>query len=385
MGNFFSAIAEFIVALIWRPLAAFWDRVQPEFWRNLKVSYRWALAILILAALWIASGVISFSSKPVAKKTAADVPQVRIAMLTASDRDASLTVRGRTAALHSVDLKAEVDGVVQAIHFEKGDRVKAGQVLCELKLNDRAAKLAQARALVAQTAKQHAVDLDLAKDGFRSATQVDQSEASLEAAKAGEQTMAIDLDNTRIKAPFDGLVDDRYVDVGDYMRVGDKCALLIAPEPFLAVGQVSERQVSEIKVGNPASATLVTGETVEGHIRFVASRADDTTRTFRIEVELPNPDGKLRVGVSADLHIPVRQLLAEKISPGILVLDDNGVVGVRAVERGIVRFLPVDIVSDGPDGMWVSGLPDHLAVITVGQSFVTDGERVKAILTGGRG
>lgn len=356
-----------------------------EFFWNLKSRYRAALIILLIAAVWIASGFIIGGSKPVAKKTAADMPQVRTAVLTAADRDASLTVRGRTAALHSVDLKAEVDGVVQAIHFEKGDRVKAGQVLCELKLKDRAAKVAQAHALVVQTAKQHAVDLDLAKDGFRSATQVDQSEASLEAAKAGEQTMSIDLENTRVKAPFDGLVDDRYVDVGDYMRVGDKCALLIAPEPFLAVGQVSEREVSQLKVGNPASATLVTGETVEGRIRFVASRADDTTRTFRIEVQLPNPTGKLRVGVSADLHIPVRQLMAEKISPGILVLDDNGVVGVRAVQRGIVRFLPVDIVSDGPDGMWVSGLPDHLAVITVGQSFVTDGERVKAVMTGGHG
>jgi multidrug efflux system membrane fusion protein len=213
---------------------------------------------------------------------------------------------------------------------------------------------------------------------------VDQSAAALEAAKASEQTVSIDLENTRIRAPFDGLIDDRYVDVGDYMRPGDKCALLIAPEPFLAVGEVSERTVSELKVGDPASVTLVTGETVQGRIRFVASRADDTTRTFRVEVELPNPHGKLRVGVSADIHIPVRQLMAQKISPGILVLDDNGVIGVRAVVNGIVHFLPVEIVSDGPDGMWVSGLPDRLAVITVGQSFVTDGERVKAVTGGSR-
>lgn len=369
---------------IFQSLGAFWDRVQPDFWRRLNPKYRAALAIFILAALWIASGVLSFGSKPAAKVATNDVPRVSVSLLTASDRDASLTIRGRTAALHAVNLEAEVDGVVQAIHFEKGDRVKAGQVLCELKLKDRAAKVAQAHALVVQTQKQHEVDLDLAKDGFRSATQVDQSAASLEAAKASEQTMAIDLENTRVKAPFDGLIDDRYVDVGDYMRVGDKCALLIAPEPFLAVGQVSEREVSELKVGDPASATLVTGETVPGHIRFVASRADDTTRTFRVEVELPNPDGKLRVGVSADIHIPVRQLMAQKISPGILVLDDNGVVGVRAVERGTVHFFPVDIVSDGPDGMWVSGLPDHLAVITVGQSFVSEGERVKAVLERGR-
>jgi multidrug efflux system membrane fusion protein len=367
-----------------RSLGQLWDRIQPQFWRGLKPSYRAALVILLLAVVWVASGVIRGGSKSAVTATSAsdDVPRVRVTLLMASDRDASLTIRGRTQALHSVDLKAEVDGVVQAIHFEKGDRVKAGQVLCELKLNDRQAKLEQARALVTQTAKQHAVDLDLAKDGFRSMTQVDQSAAALEAARASEQTMAIELENTRVKASFDGLVDDRYVDVGDYMRVGDKCALLIAPEPFLAVGEVSEREVSEVRIGNPATATLVTGETVAGHVRFVASRADDVTRTFRVEVELPNPDGKLRVGVSADIRIPVRQLMAEKISPGILVLDDNGVVGVRAVENGIVRFLPVEIVSDSPDGMWVSGLPDRLAVITVGQAFVTDGERVQAIQGG---
>jgi len=362
-------------------LTRMWDRIQPDFWRRMKVSYRWAIGILIFASLWIASGAFSGNSQQSANAAARpdNIPFVRVAILEATDRDSVLTIRGRTTALHSVDLKAEVDGVVKAIHFDKGDHVKAGQVLCEIKLKDRAAKLDQARALVVQKAKQHEVDLDLAKNGFRSTTQVDQSAAELEAARASEQTMAIDLENTRIKAPFDGLVDDRYVDVGDYMRPGDKCALLIAPEPFLAVGDVSEHEVSQLKVGAPASATLVTGETVQGRIRFVASRADDATRTFRVEIELPNPDGKLRVGVSADIRIPVKQLMAQRISPGILVLDDNGVVGVRAVQNGVVRFMPVQVVSDGPDGMWVSGLPDRLAVITVGQSFVIDGERVKTI------
>jgi multidrug efflux system membrane fusion protein len=194
--------------------------------------------------------------------------------------------------------------------------------------------------------------------------------------------MEIDLENTRIKAPFDGLVDDRYVNVGDYMRAGDKCALLIAPEPFLAAGQISEREVAELKVGDPASATLVTGEKVDGKIRFVANRADDTTRTFRVEVELPNPDGHLKDGISADIHVPVRNLQAVRISSGILVLDDNGAVGVRAVENGIVRFHPVQIVSDGPDGMWVSGIESGMSVITVGQSFVTDGEHVVAVRGG---
>jgi len=354
-------------------------------WRTIKPSYRAAAVILILVVAWIGSGQILGGSKTVptnAQAKAVDFPRVRVVTLTETDRDAIVTVRGRTQALHAVDVRAEVDGVVQALHFEKGDRVHRGQILCELKTNDRAAKLAEARALVAQTAEQHQVDLDLAAKGFRSKTQVAQSAATLEAARAQQQTMEIQLANTQLRAPFDGLVDDRYVDTGDYMRAGDRCALLIAPEPFLAVGQVSEREVGEMKVGGPASAVLVTGETVDGKIRFVANRADDTTRTFRVEVELPNPDGKLRDGVSADIRIPVKELKAVKISPGILVLDDNGAVGVRAVESGTVHFHPVEIVSDGPDGMWVSGLAGGMMVITVGQLYVSDGERVIVVPQG---
>jgi multidrug efflux system membrane fusion protein len=119
---------------------------------------------------------------------------------------------------------------------------------------------------------------------------------------------------------------------------------------------------------------------VPGKVRFVGDRADATTRTFRVEVELPNPDNKLRDGVTADVSIPVNRVSAVKISPGIMVLDDKGVVGVRVVENSVVRFMPIQVISDAPDGMWIAGVPDHTAVITVGQQFVTDGERVKAVV-----
>jgi multidrug efflux system membrane fusion protein len=365
-------------------MSDWWTANQPAFWTRLKPSYRAALVILIAILLWLSTGI--FRSSPGqgdnAAAKAGTIPSVQVALLDQTKRDATITVRGRTQALHAVDVEAEVEGPVQALHFEKGDHVKKGQVLCEIKTNDRAAKLDQAQSMLAQTEKQHDVDLDLAKNGFRSKIQVAESAAQLEAARAGVQTMQIQLQNTRMVAPFDGFVDNRYVDVGDYMRVGDKCALVIAPEPFLAVGSVSEQQVGQITVGEPAMANLVTGETVRGKVRFVGSKADDTTRTFRVEIELPNPDAKLRDGVSADIHIPVRQVEAAKISPGILVLDDSGVVGVRTVEQGVVHFLPVQIISDGPEGMWISGLPNGAAVITVGQEFVNDGEHVKAVRAG---
>jgi multidrug efflux system membrane fusion protein len=299
-------------------------------------------------------------------------------------RDATLTIRGRTQALHSVDTRAQVDGIVKAIHFEKGDRVKAGDVLCELVVNDRQAKLDEAKALMSERQKEWDAADNLLKQGATSLTAAKQAMASLEAAKAAERTQEIELENTRIRAPFSGFVDDRYVNTGDYMRVGDKCELVIAPEPFLAVGAVSEQDVGKLKIGAPATASLVTGEMVEGKVYYVATKADDATRTFRVEVELPNPDARLRDGVSADIHVPVKQVEAMKISPGILVLNDSGVVGVRTVEGGIVRFKPVSIVSDGPDGMWVTGLSKGTTVITVGQEFVAEGSRVKAIPAGAR-
>lgn len=364
-----------------------WQRIEPGFWRRMKPRYRAATTILVLVGLWIGSGVVSFGAARHTGATApktADLPSVQVQRFVAEHRDASVTVRGRTEALHSVDVKAQVDGVVQALHFKEGDFVKAGQVLCELQVNDRAAKLAQARAQVAETEQKYNANVALAKDGYLARTLLAESATALDTARASQRAAELDLANTQIRAPFDGRVDNRYVNAGDLMHNGDKCALLIGPEPFLAVGMVSEHDVGSIKPGDPATATLVTGETVQGHVRFIANSADTATRTFRLEVEFPNPDGKLRDGVSADIRIPVRNVEATKISPGILVLSDGGVIGVRMVENGIVRFKPVQIVSDNPDGMWVTGLPITAEVITVGQEFVSEGSRVKAVVSGAR-
>lgn len=359
-----------------------YDQYMPGFWLRLKPRYQWAGGIAIIVGLWVATGV--FNSQA-AQAPASDIvdkpttPRVRVSQSVASERDATVIIRGRTQAKNEVDVRAEVEGVVQAIHFDKGDRVKKGDTLCEIRLNDRGAKVAQAAALVAQTQKELQVAQDLYKQGFRSKTQLAQSEAAYAQAQAGLATMNVALANTRIKAPFDGIVDDRYVNAGDYMRPGDKCEMVIAPEPFLATGTVSEQDVGGISLGDPATVKLVTGENVTGKVSFVADRADQMTRAFRIEVELPNPDAKLRDGVSAEINIAVKKVKAHHISPGIMVLSDKGAVGVRVVQNGIVAFMPVRVLSEDPTGAWITGLPDTVNFITVGQEFVNDGQRVEPV------
>ena len=363
-------------------IVGLYERFMPRFWLNLKPQYQWAFGIAVVVTLYLATGLFRFGG-PVTEKAQAKtnaVPIVRVARLSAVPHEATITLRGHTEALHQVDVRAEVDGVIASLHFEKGDRVKQGQVLCEIKLNDRGALAAQAGAQMAQASKELDVARELFKDGFRSKTQMAQAQAAYEAAKAGAATMDIHLANTRIRAPFAGIVEERYANVGDYLPVGSKCAMVLAPEPFLAIGTVSEELVSQIAPGNKARVKLVTGENVEGTVRFVAEHADPATRTFRVEVEVPNPDAKLRSGVSADIMIvPLKQVPAYRISPGILVLDDSGMVGVRVVQNGVARFLAVQVISDGPDGMWIAGLPLTTDIVTVGQEFVSNGERVKPV------
>lgn len=366
-----------------------YERFMPGFWLRMKPKFQWAFGIAIVVSLFVASGpatrlaiyvITGGAHATEAQANTNQTPIVRAAHLTAVPHEAIITVRGRTEALHQVDVRAEVDGVVAALHFEKGDRVKEGQVLCEIKVNDRAARAAQGEAQAAQAEKELEVARELYKEGFRSKTQMAQAQSSYEAAKAGASTMNIQLANTKIRAPFAGVVDERYANLGDYLQVGNKCAMVVAPEPFLAVGTLSEELVGQVVPGNKARVKLVTGEAVEGKVRFVAEHADPTTRTFRLEVEVPNPNAKLRSGVSADIMIvPNRMIPAHKISPGILVLEDTGVVGVRVVQNGIARFVPVQVISDGPDGMWIAGLPEKADIIVVGQEFVSNGERVKAV------
>ena len=362
--------------------AGLYERVMPGFWHTMKPQYRWAIGIAVFVVLYLATGVFRTNggAEDALKANAGQVPSVRVARMTAVPHEAAVVLRGHTEALHQVDVLAEVDGVVEALHFEKGDRVKKDQVLCQLKLNDRGARAAQAEAQMAQAKKELEVAQELFKEGFRSKTQLAQAVAAYEAAKAGASTMNIQLSDTKIRAPFAGVVEERYANIGDYLSVGAKCAMVLAPEPFLAVGTVSEELVSQIAPGNKAQVKLVTGETVPGTVRFVSGHTDPVTRTFRVEVEVPNPEAKLRSGVSADIIVaPHRLVPAVKISPGILVLEDDGAVGVRVVQKGVARFMPVQIISDGPDGMWIAGLPPTADVVVVGQEFVGNGERVKAV------
>ncbi len=311
----------------------------------------------------------------------ADAPfQVRTAEFPVRDFPATLVVRGRTFADRQIEVRAETAGAINALPVDKGAFVKQGALLCELEPGAREANLLEASAAVAQAEGDYKASQTLVKRGHTAGLRVLQNKAALDRAKAAKARMELDMKRTRITAPFDGYVDEQPAKPGSYLAIGATCAKLVALDPLRVIGAVRERDVKKLKPGLQGKARLVTGEERQGVIRFISATAETETRTFRMELEIANPDGKLKSGVTTDIEIPLAPKKGMLLPPSILTLDDKGVVGVRAVNaKKQVEFWPVEILSEKPEGIWVEALPTEGGIITVGQDFVKPGQVVALV------
>ena len=355
----------------------------------MKLSYVVAGVLALATTGWVLSGQLETEDNAAAvpsaqAKTEPALPQVRVRQQTAEPRMAKIVLRGRTAASRSVEISAETRGRVAEVFVEKGSTVAAGAPLVRLETEDREAQLRQAKALEAQRRIEYEAAVQLSEKGYRAETSLADAKAKYEGARAAVARMEIDISHTLIRAPFDGVVDARYAEIGDFVDVGDPVAQLVDLDPILMVGQISERDVNKLALGDPGMAKFVTGDTAQGTVRYISSVADETTRTFRIELEAENPAGgpdrQIVQGLSAELHLPVEERPAHRVSPAILTLSDAGEIGIKTLnDDNVVEFQPVQIIDDGPDGLWVTGMPPTVTFITVGQEFVTPGQRVKPI------
>lgn len=357
---------------------------------TIKRSYVWAAVIALGLGFWILSGQLNSNSDAEERAEMAALEQgsaetalseaaqsVRARVFEARPVKRDIVVRGRTEPVRAVDVRAETSGTVTDLPVEKGEYVSQGDLLCGLSVNARGAMLAEAQALRQQRWLQYDASRKLAAKGHRSETQAAADKAGYDAAVAQVKQMEVELSHTQISAPFDGIVDNRFVEIGDFLSVGQSCATVVDLDPILIVGQVSERDVSKLSMGSVGKARLITGETIEGVVRFIAKTADSDTRTFRVELAVPNKDAGLRAGITAEIIVAAEAVTAHLMSPAFLVLNDDGSIGVRLVnDDNTAMFVPVTILDDGNDGVWVGGLPQKATVITVGQEFVRDGQKV---------
>jgi multidrug efflux system membrane fusion protein len=349
---------------------------------RLKPQYLFVVVVVAVVALYfIVRSLLGIGHTDTAQaKTTAPTgpPSVQVRLVPEVQRQYDLVVRGRTQATRTVVVRSETAGVVAAAPVLQGTAVKQGDVLCRLAVDARQATLDQARAARKSAELTQQQNSELAKKGFRSPTQVLQAQASLDASTAAVRQAEIALAQVNIKAPFAGVFDHRDAEVGAYLAPGQPCGTMIELNPLLVVGDVPETEAASLKVGAPASARLVSGQVLSGRIRYVARDADPQTRTYHLEVAIPNSNLEVRSGLSAEVHIGAGSGPAHLVPVSALVLDSAGRQGVRYVAAdGRVAFAAITVVEEGGQGLWVKGLTGPVQLIVVGQSYVADGQKVR--------
>lgn len=362
-------------------------RVHSGYFQGESVKKTYIVAGLIISSIviWMLSGVIFPSAKhkefTIENAAVKNEPvKVRITHLVAQQQPIEVVVMGKTEAKRVVDIKAELSGRIVSTPVEKGQHVKTGDVLCELAEDDRPVQLDRAKAAFDKAQIDYDGAMRLQKSDLISSTSIAASKSALEGARATLKLAQLNVEHLKMRAPFSGFVEDRPAQIGALIERGGSCARLLDESSLLATGQISERDVHLVNLGQPVKVVLASNQAIDGKISFIGRTADPETRTYTVEANLEVSSQTVRDGVTGKIIIPLQEVLAHHISPAVLALDDAGQVGVRIVNKdNRVEFHHVRVVRETTDGVWIAGLPAEVDLITVGQELVADGDIVSPI------
>ena len=341
----------------------------------------WVATALTLALIaWMGSGYIFLAEEaaaPEARDAGRRAATVAVRASVAEEVTQFFVAEGQALPDRETMIRAETSGEIESLSVQKGQIVDAGVEIARIAAAERSAQLTQANAEIERATREVENAQSLLERGVATQDRVTDARAALATAQAQLATVEQGLDNTVIRAPFPGLLDDLTIDPGEYVQAGTEVGRIIDTDPLTIEVQVPQQAVSGIRADQSAMVSFITGETREGTVTYVSGSADAQTRTFRAEVQVANPDGAIPSGVSAQIRVPVGEATAHFISPAVLALGTDGILGVKTLEEdNTVGFTPVEIVRAQTDGIWVSGLDDQATIITIGQGFVSAGEQV---------
>lgn len=345
--------------------------------RFLNASVLVFVVIIALVAAWIGSGVLSREEPQATPRTERGPTSVGAGWSEAERIERILSLYGDLEPQQIVIVRARTTGIVEEVDAQRGSFVASGDRLARLSLDDRPARLARAEAELATAQRDLDAGMELLErgTGTRAAEQVARS--GFEAARSALVAIRQEIENTEITAPIQGTVSEIIADVGTVVAIGGEVVEIVDSDPLIAVVRVPQYAVGRLTLGGEARVEIAGREMREGAIRFIAPVADAATRTFRVEIEVANPDRDLPAGLSVSVRIPTEEVIAHKVSPALATLDEEGEVGLQAVdEDDRVVFYPVEIVRAEAGGVWVSGLPERVRLITIREGPVSEGQQV---------
>lgn len=345
---------------------------------------------MVGAVAWIATG--EFSSvgsaqtaegkeSPTAEAPAAITPLIRtvsVADPAFIDHARAIRLSGITEADKRVELAARADGVIAALAMTKGGMVEVGAEVMTLEGPEAVAQEEIARIALDQKERDLEVAQKLFEGGSTSESNLTNARSARDAAAAELARAQATADRLRLKAPFAGVVDAVSVELGEWVQTGTPVATILSLDPILVKAEVSEVDLAAVAVGSTAKVRLANGTEMEGTVRLVAREASAQTRTFPVEIALPNPRMTLPSGMTAQVSLFAQPVRAVVVPRSIITLSDTGELGLRVVGKdNVAKFAAVQIIDDTPEGLVVMGVPEDVRIVTAGQDLVRDGDTVE--------
>lgn len=230
-----------------------------------------AVLVLLVVGVWIGFGSFgSVGSKPTPVRvdtgTQATVRKVGIVEVKAEPYRRMLIVSGRTEANKTVAVSARGPGIVDELPVAKGATVPAGTVVARLADEGRSAALKQAEAIAAQRKAEYEAAIRLTATGANPRLGLVASKAAVDTAAAALEMAQVEVDKKVLVTPIAGIVDQIPVERGQTVAEGRLVATVIALDPIVIAGEVSERSIGRVDVGRAAEVRLVSGKTVSGRV-----------------------------------------------------------------------------------------------------------------------
>ncbi|MER8750259.1 efflux RND transporter periplasmic adaptor subunit [Mesorhizobium sp. M1050] len=362
-----------------------------------------AIVVLIGFAAWMATGEFSSvgsvaannakaagveqakapdANKPKAAEAEPKAPLRTVAVVTPPRKTYARAIRvsGLTEADKRAVLAPRGAGVIDRLPVKQGQHVKTGDLVMMLAAEEKISMVDNAKQLVVQRQAELEASLQLMKSGNLPKLQLDTARSNLTLAQSQLDTAQAELDRNEVKAPFDGVIDRVPVELGSSIMQGGEVATILKLDPVIARGEVSERDLGYLKLGDKANIRLVSGQTVEGTVRYISRDASSATRTFRVEVAIPNGDGSVPAGMTAEIALNAQPTDAVLLPRSVVTLGDKGDLGIRAVAKdNKVAFFPIDLVDDTPTGLVLGGIPADARIIVAGQELVKEGDLVNPV------
>ena len=294
----------------------------------------------------------------------------------------TIKLRGFSEASRTVILKAQVDGKISTKQFKKGNFYNAGDQLLLIDPEDKVAKVKEMEALLNQRKKEYEVAESLFEKGFRSEVKLSQSRTNFENALALYEKSQVALNNTKVSMPFDSIIDESFVELGDYLKKGDSVAKIVDLDPIFVNATANEKEVKNIKL-NQVANVKIGNEIKKGIVDYISKTSDPLTRSFKIQVKIKNTNNYILSGLSSEIEILGPPEDAFFIPSSLITLNNNGEIGIKIIRNEKVKFIPITIISDTGKGYWISSedleKDSEVTIIIQGQDFTLDGENVNVI------